>query len=103
MLFSFVGLLSLRFVESKLLELLFQLPPRTPRADELNRPGYPCLYSAPSRSTSAQQRAAKSQTLGMRRMGNPCLHALRYFRRRAYALVDFPFHLTVPLLESPRR
>jgi hypothetical protein len=41
LLFSLVGLLLFRFDDSKLLELLFQLPPRTPRADELNRPGYP--------------------------------------------------------------
>ncbi len=41
LLFSLVGLLLFRFDDDKLLELLFQLPPRTPRADELNRPGYP--------------------------------------------------------------
>ena len=31
LLFSFVGLLLLRLDEAKLLELLFQLPPRNPR------------------------------------------------------------------------
>jgi hypothetical protein len=42
LLFSLVGLLLLlRFDASKLLELLFQLPPRTPRSDELNQPGRP--------------------------------------------------------------
>ena len=36
LLFSFVGLLLLRLEAAKLLELLFQLPPRNPR-DELAR------------------------------------------------------------------
>ena len=43
LLFSLVGLLLFRFDDDKLLELLFHLPPRIPRADELNRPG--CPYS----------------------------------------------------------
>ena len=34
LLFSFAGLLSFRFDDEKLLELLFQLPPRIPRFDE---------------------------------------------------------------------
>jgi len=34
LLFSFAGLLALRVDDDKLLELLFQLPPRITRADE---------------------------------------------------------------------
>ena len=34
LLFSFAGLLLFRVDDDKLLELLFQLPPRIPRADE---------------------------------------------------------------------
>ena len=41
LLFSFVGLLLLRFDAARLLELLFQLPPRRPRKDELLLPGHP--------------------------------------------------------------
>ena len=41
LLFSFVGLLLFRLDADKLLELLFQLPPRTPRADDFPAPEYP--------------------------------------------------------------
>jgi hypothetical protein len=37
-LFSLFGLSLFRFDDDKLLELLFQLPPRTPRADETTLP-----------------------------------------------------------------
>ena len=39
--FSFVGLLLFRFDDDKLLELLFQLPPRKPREDKTFAPGPP--------------------------------------------------------------
>lgn len=38
LLFSFAGLLLFRVDDDKLLELLFQLPPRTPRLDEPSIP-----------------------------------------------------------------
>lgn len=38
LLFSFAGLLLFRFDDDKLLELLFQLPPRIPRLDEPSIP-----------------------------------------------------------------
>ena len=48
LLFSFVGLSLLRFDADKLLELLFQLPPRTPRKDELIPPGCPFASARPT-------------------------------------------------------
>jgi arylsulfatase A-like enzyme len=61
LLFSFVGLSLLRFDADKLLELLFQLPPRTPRKDELIPPGCPFA--------SARRRAADFRPAEFRRNG----------------------------------
>ena len=58
LLFSFVGLLLFRLDEAKLLELLFQLPPRKPRDELRVAPGPPCSCRP------AKDRAAKSLALG---------------------------------------
>ena len=79
LLFSFVGLLLLRLDEAKLLELLFQLPPRKPR-DELARWARTPVFLPPG-----QNRAAKSVALRMTGMGHPRTDALRYPRRLAPA------------------
>ena len=65
LLFSFVGLLLLRLEEAKLLELLFQLPPRKPR-DELVRWARTPVFLPPG-----QNRAAKSVALRMAGVRHP--------------------------------
>jgi hypothetical protein len=59
LLFSFVGLLLLRFEERKLFSVLFQLPPRIARFSDV-------FYSgAPSGKLSGKNRPAQAPTLGV--------------------------------------
>ena len=95
LLFSFVGLLLLRLDEAKLLELLFQLPPRKPRY-ELAR-----WARTPAFLPPGQNRAAKSVTLRMAGVGHPGADALRYLRRLGAAVSQFPEHFSVSSVKPP--
>jgi len=80
LLFSFVGLLLLRLEACKLLELLFQLPPRSPR-DEPARWSRKPFFLPPGKD-----RAAKTHTLRVRGMGHPCADTLGHFGRGSAAV-----------------
>ena len=90
LLFSFVGLLLFRFDAAKLLELLFQLPPRKPRKDELIASGYPWLLPSTSQPAKAEHVSTKPHRLGMSCVSNPRPDACCHLRRRAAVMMQIP-------------
>ena len=54
LLFSFVGLLLLRFDACRLLSLLLNDPPRKPRYEPLSSPGHPFTTSSPPEHVGPQ-------------------------------------------------
>jgi hypothetical protein len=68
LLFSFVGLLLLRFDDCRLLDVLFQLPPRSTRdSAAVSFPDIP-------QHSSTQHVSAQSPTLGVLGVGDPRFH-----------------------------
>ena len=95
LLFSFEGLSLFRFDAAKLLVLLFQLPPRMPRKDELITPGYPSLRLADGSHSTTEFRTAKDYTLGVGCMSNPRFLTPRHLRRRATSPANVTFQSSV--------
>ena len=96
LLFSFVGLLLLRFDACRLLSLLLNDPPRKPRYDPLSSPGRP--FTA---SSSPQHVGPQAVALGVLRVSAPGPHPHRQVGRVAQLVIDLPQHPTIPQVESP--
>ena len=76
LLFSFDGSLLLRFEDDTLLELLFQLPPRSPR-DEPVIPPTALRLGPPRPSGAAQQAGTEWFAVGVPCMGHPTFYGCR--------------------------